>query len=155
MTNSSSTYDFPVGNTSGAQLLQVVPTTITGISRLSASWEDGVTGNSPLAITECGTSYTQVSNSGEWHLRPANGGVYGIGAFAAGDMTLKGWNLSTFPGIIDNQFAILNVGMEISPQRVGPYQVRVALPLLLPIHPAGPWPLTLRFATTSIHMMML
>lgn len=107
MTNSSSTYDFPVGSTSSAQLLQVVPTTITGISRLSASWENGVTGNSPLTISECGTSYTQVSNGGEWHLRPANGGAYGIGAFAGGNMTLQGWNLSTFPGIIDNQFALV------------------------------------------------
>lgn len=107
MTNSGSTYDFPVGSTSSAQLLQVVPTTITGISRLSASWENSVTGNSPLFITECGTSYTQVHNGGEWHLRPANGGVYGIGAFAGGNMTLLGWNLSTFPGIVDNQFAIL------------------------------------------------
>jgi len=107
MANSASTFDFPVGSTSSAQLLQVIPTTITGISRLSASWENSVTGNSPLSITECGTSYTQVNNGGEWHLRPANGGVYGVGAFAGGNMTLKGWNLSTFPGIVDNKFAIL------------------------------------------------
>lgn len=107
MTNSASVYDFPVGSSSYAQLLQVTPTNITGISRLSASWESPVAGFTPIGISECGTFYTQVNSGGEWHLRPANGGIYGIGSFASGNMTLRGWRLAAFPGIIDNQFGIL------------------------------------------------
>ncbi|HYV92832.1 MAG TPA: T9SS type A sorting domain-containing protein [Chitinophagales bacterium] len=109
MVNSGSTYDFPVGSTTSAQLLQVSPTNISGISRFSSSWENGVSGNSPISISECGTSYTQVNNYGEWHLRPANGGAIGTGSFAAGNITLKGWNIQSpaFPGLIDNEFALL------------------------------------------------
>ncbi|MCS6916885.1 MAG: T9SS type A sorting domain-containing protein [Chitinophagales bacterium] len=107
MTNSGSVFDFPVGSTSAAQLLQVTPTNITGISRFAASWENGVIGISPLSLSECGTPYLQVHNAGEWHLRPANGGSLGSGSFTGGNMTLRGWNLSTFPGLIDNQFALL------------------------------------------------
>ncbi|MCS6991265.1 MAG: hypothetical protein NZL95_05325 [Chitinophagales bacterium] len=107
MTNSGSVYDFPVGSTSAAQLLQVTPTNITGISRFAASWENGVVGTSPLTLSECGTFYQQVHNAGEWHLRPANGGVLGSGGFTNGNMTIRGWNLSTFPGLVDNQFALL------------------------------------------------
>jgi len=107
--NNASIYDFPVGSTTSPQLLQVIPISITGISRFSASWEDGVVGNSPITITECGTQYIQVNNYGEWHLRPANGGVPGTGSCAAANITLEGWNIQppAFPGLIDNEFALL------------------------------------------------
>lgn len=105
--NSGSTYYFPVGSTTKSQLLEVIPTNITGISRLSASWEASVTGASPLSISECGTAYTQVSNGAEWHLRPANAGSYGTGSFAGGSITFTGWGLSTFPGLTDNQFGMV------------------------------------------------
>ena len=110
ITNSASVFDFPVGSSTVSQLLQVTPTSIsggTGISRFSASWEASVTGASPISISECGTPYSQVHTAGEWHLRPANGGTLGTGSFTGGNMTIRGWNLSTFPGLIDNQFAIL------------------------------------------------
>lgn len=107
MTNSGSVFDFPVGSTSAAQLLQVTPANITGVSRFAASWENGVVGVSPLVLTECGDPYQQIHNAGEWHLRPANGGVLGSGSFTSGNMTLRGWNLSTFPGLVDNQFAMV------------------------------------------------
>lgn len=107
--SSGSTFDFPVGSSSAAQLLQVIPTSIGTITRFASSWQTGVTGATPLTLTECGTDYDQISNGGEWHLRPANGNVLGSGSFTGGNITLKGWNLaaSSFPGLIDNQFAIL------------------------------------------------
>lgn len=107
ITSSASVYAFPVGSTTQSQLLEVTPASISGISRFSASWENPVTGVSPISISECGTIYMQVSNGGEWHLRPANSGSYGTGSFAAGQMTLKAHGLSAFPGLIDNQFALL------------------------------------------------
>ncbi len=107
ITNSASTYDFPVGSTSAAQLFQVTPNTITGLTRVSCSWEVSVIGTTPLAITECGDPYTQVHSSGEWHFRPDNGGVLGSGSCAVGDISFKGWNLGTFVGIVNNQFALL------------------------------------------------
>lgn len=106
--NSNTVYAFPVGNTTQAQLLEVTPVAVSGISRLSASWENTVTGTSPVSIAECGTSYMLVSSGGEWHLRPANGGVSGTGSFSGGQMTVSGYNLSAFPGLIDNQFALLS-----------------------------------------------
>ncbi|MBK9730760.1 MAG: T9SS type A sorting domain-containing protein [Chitinophagaceae bacterium] len=107
MINNTSIYAFPVGNTVQAQLLEVKPTNITGISRFSASWEDPAIGTSSVALTECGTSYLSVNNGGEWHLRPANGGTYGSGSFSAGQMTISGYNLSVFSGLIDNLFGML------------------------------------------------
>jgi hypothetical protein len=107
MTNSASTYAFPVGSSAAPQLLEVIPVNITGISRFSASWENGVVGTSPILISECSTNYMIVNSAGEWHLRPANGGVPGAGSFAAGQITLYGHGLTSFPGLIDNQFAML------------------------------------------------
>ncbi len=107
MTNTGSVFDFPVGSTSAAQLLQVTPTNIGTITRFSASWENGVVGTSPLVLTECTDPYNVINSGGEWRLRPANGGVLGSGSFTGGNMTLRGWNLSTFPGLVDNQFAMV------------------------------------------------
>lgn len=107
ITGLASIYDFPVGNSSKADLLQVTPASIGTLSRLSCTWETGVAGATPVTITECGTSYTQVNTYGEWHLRPANGGTLGSGSFAGGSITLRGWNMGSFPGLIDNEFAIL------------------------------------------------
>lgn len=107
MVNSNSIYAFPVGSTTQSQLLEVTPTAISGITRFSASWENPVTGTSPVSITECGTAYMLVNSGGEWHLRPANGGSYGTGSFSGGQMTISGYNLAAFSGLIDNQFALL------------------------------------------------
>jgi len=103
------TYDFPVGSSSAPQLFQAITSsTYSGITRLSASWESNISGGtSPISLTECGTSYNQLASGGEWHLRPANNGTYGSGTLSSGTLSLGAWNLSTFTGLVDNKFALL------------------------------------------------
>ncbi len=98
ITANTSTYDFPVGNATQANLLQFVNNNITGPSLFTASFGPKPGNDVGLLVSE-GTPYTSVNTGGVWYLTPdvaATAGTYDIKLYFNG-----------FTGLADNNFGIL------------------------------------------------
>ena len=97
-TNTSS-YDFPVGNSTRSNLLQFINNNITGPTNLTASFGPKPGTDAGLNVVENGNTYTAVNNGGVWKLLPNNaaiGGNYALQLYFNG-----------FTGLADNRFGIL------------------------------------------------
>ena len=97
-TNTSS-YDFPVGNSTRSNLLKFLNNNLTGPSSLTSSFMPKPGTDAGLNVVENGNTYTAVNNSGVWKLIPntaATGGNYALHAYFNG-----------FTGLLDNRFGIL------------------------------------------------
>jgi len=99
ITSNTSTYDFPVGNTTRCNLLQFFNNNLAGTNYLTASFGPKPGTDAGLNVTENGSVYTAVNNGGVWYLVPnasPSGGNYALQLFFTG-----------FTGLTDNQFGIL------------------------------------------------
>src|SRR4030095_6442759 len=97
--SNSSTYDFPVGNSTRCNLLQFLNNNLAGTNQLTASFGPNPGTDAGLNVTENGSVYTAVNNGGGWYLVPnasPSGGNYALQLFFTG-----------FTGLTDNQFGIL------------------------------------------------
>ncbi len=93
------TYDFPVGNVEGSNLLKFINNNLTGPDALTSSFGPKPGTDAGLNVTENGNTYTAVNNGGVWKLVPnisATGGSYALHLYFNG-----------FTGLQDNQFGIL------------------------------------------------
>ena len=92
-------YDFPVGNETRSNLLQLINNNITGTGYLTASFGPKPGNDAGLNVSESGVSYNAVNNGGVWYLVPdaqATSGNFTLHLFFNG-----------FTGLTDNQFGIL------------------------------------------------
>ena len=98
ITGNTSTYDFPVGNSTRGNLLQFVNNNITGVNYLTASFGPKPGTDAGLNVTE-GVAYTSVNTGGVWYLNAdaaPSGGNYALQVYFNG-----------FTGLADNMFGIL------------------------------------------------
>jgi hypothetical protein len=97
--SNTSTYDFPVGNSTRSNLLQFINNNVTGPTTLSASFGSKPGTDAGLSLSENGSYYVAVNNGGVWYLLPnaaVSSGNYALQAFFNG-----------FAGLEDNKFGIL------------------------------------------------
>ena len=96
---STSSYDFPVGNSIRSNLLKFLNNNLTGPTSLTSSFGPKPGTDAGLNVTENGNTYTAVNNGGVWKLVPnttATGGNYALHLYFNG-----------FTGLQDNHFGIL------------------------------------------------
>jgi hypothetical protein len=99
ITPNTSVYDFPVGNDTKSNLLQLINNNIAGTSQLTASFGTKPGTDAGLNVSEDGYQYVGVNNGGVWKLVPdisPSGGSYALQLYFNG-----------FTGLADNQFGIL------------------------------------------------
>ena len=97
--SNTSSYDFPVGNSTRSNLLKFINNNLTGPSSLTSSFGPKPGTDAGLNVTENGNTYTAVNNGGVWKLipnTPATGGNYALHLYFNG-----------FTGLLDNRFGIL------------------------------------------------
>lgn len=99
ITTNTSSYDFPVGTSTRANLLKFLNNNITGPGFLTASFGNKPGTDAGLSVVESGLTYTAVNNGGVWYLVPSaspSSGNYALQLYFNG-----------FTGLADNQFGIL------------------------------------------------
>lgn len=99
ITNNTSTYDFPVGNSVRPNLLQFLNNNISGPNYLTASFGPKPGTDLGLNVAENGVAYTGVNTGGVWYLTPdlaPTGGNYALQLYLDG-----------FTGLSDNLFGML------------------------------------------------
>jgi hypothetical protein len=97
--SNTSTYDFPVGNSTRSNLLQFINNNIAGPTTLSSYFAPKPGTDAGLNLMENGSYYVAVNNGGVWYLIPnaaVSSGNYALQAFFNG-----------FTGLDDNKFGIL------------------------------------------------
>lgn len=99
ITSNTSTYDFPVGNTTQSNLLQFINNNITGANYLTASFGPKPGTDAGLNVSENGNSYVAINDGGVWYLNP--GAAPSNGNYAL-QLYFNGFN-----DLSDNQFGIL------------------------------------------------